>query len=206
MLVWLPLQQHRPLELYYILPCLLTDIHVHLFLHIPSSIFHTTTMWSSNFQAGCCTSMLFVSHILTKTAMPYQYSITLHTVFHTCFVVLTFQQFKNKINTKHVILFFNTHHLMHNWCFLTPPSTSPAQPCAHPETVRRPVFFHSIFLVPTGFPLPVTLPTNLNYRHPNHFNPDDGGSMSLQSPISSCAIISELPQRSKSAIPCPLQF
>jgi len=114
-----------------------TDIHVHHFLHVPTSIFHTSTTWSSNFQAGCCTSMLFMSHILTKTAMPYRYSITHHTVFHTCFVVLLFQQFKKKYTTRNTVFQYTSVDAPHptaipstslcspwnsqNTCFLTTP-------------------------------------------------------------------------------------
>ena len=57
-----------------------TDIHIHHFIHISTSEFQTSTVWSSNFQAWCCAGMLFVSHILSRTTMPYQYSITHYTV------------------------------------------------------------------------------------------------------------------------------
>jgi hypothetical protein len=119
-----------------------TDIHVHHFLLIPTSEFHTSTMWSSNFQAGCCTSMLFMPYILRKLQChPHQHSIRHHTVVHTYIVVLIFQQFKNKINTKHVILlFFQYTSLDAHLIFLhVTQQTSPAHSCAHPETVRRPV-------------------------------------------------------------------
>jgi len=121
-------------------------------------------MWSPNFQAGCCTGMLFMLYILRKTAMRYLYSITHHTVFHTCIVVLMFQQFKNKINTKHVILFFNTHHLMHNWHFLTPPNRHPQHiPVLILKQSEGLFSYYSMFIVPIGSSLPVTLPTHLNH-------------------------------------------
>jgi len=119
-----------------------TDIHVHHFLQIPTSEFHTSTVRSSNFKAGCCTGMLFTPYILNQTIMPYEYSIRHHSVFHICIIVLMFQQFKNKINTKHDALFsFQYTSLDAQLIFLNLTyQTSPAHCCAHPERFRRPVF------------------------------------------------------------------
>jgi len=72
-----------------------------------------------------------------------RYSAAQHTVqcYTTCIAVLMFQQFKNKINTKHAILFFFQYtSLDAQLIFLNlTQQTSPAHFCAHPERVRRPV-------------------------------------------------------------------
>jgi hypothetical protein len=59
--------------------------------------------------------------------------------------------------------------------------------------------YYTMFIVPIGSLLPVTLPTYLNYI-PTSITSTlmmAAGSTALHSPISCCAIISQLPQKLK---------